>query len=417
MKRIILLTLLLSTFININSQTKEEVVRELTNVFNNVYNNNQTRVEFNEPYLYVYYRQSHKIGNGYSDGYFKFNIKDTRVWYRDWSPSAIVFNSNSGIYQSDVSYYWDNFFGSYRKGSPNEHTSNQLDIMRGDGESVNRISNAIKLLVNIMKNNGTLNRPRSILDDTELVVEKIEFTEPSQKGVLKVGQSGCISVTINNKYSNKALNAAIVVKEVESSNCFEYDQYTTIDEIEGNGKTTFSVPIKANTNAESKSYKFHVSIKYGTKTLKDIDINIGVNNPAKQSVSTNHNKTIRMRRMGSNTYSVSCSVNGLPLDFIFDTGASTVTLSKKQALFMLKNGYLKKEDIKGKNYYSTANGDISVGTVINLRKINISGLILTNVEAAIIDSDNAPLLLGQSALKKLGKVQIDYKNSTLTVIR
>lgn len=52
-----------------------------------------------------------------------------------------------------------------------------------------------------------------------------------------------------------------------------------------------------------------------------------------------------------------------------------------------------------------------------LKKIEISGLVLYNVNASIINNDNAPLLLGQSALSKLGKIQIDYNNSTLTIIR
>ena len=56
-------------------------------------------------------------------------------------------------------------------------------------------------------------------------------------------------------------------------------------------------------------------------------------------------------------------------------------------------------------------------TIVNLKKIEINGLLISNVEAAIIDSDSAPLLLGQSALNRLGKVQIDFKNSTLTLIR
>lgn len=62
-------------------------------------------------------------------------------------------------------------------------------------------------------------------------------------------------------------------------------------------------------------------------------------------------------------------------------------------------------------------GDIATGMVIKLKRIEISGLVLNNVEATIINSDSAPLLLGQSALSRLGKIQIDYRNSTLTIIR
>lgn len=74
-------------------------------------------------------------------------------------------------------------------------------------------------------------------------------------------------------------------------------------------------------------------------------------------------------------------------------------------------------DIIGQTSYQTADGDISIGTTIKLKKIEISGLVLYNIEASIINNDNAPLLLGQSALSKLGKIQIDYNNSTLTIIR
>ena len=89
----------------------------------------------------------------------------------------------------------------------------------------------------------------------------------------------------------------------------------------------------------------------------------------------------------------------------------------KQASFMLRNGYLSSEDIVGSSSYQTASGDITTGMVVKLKKIEISGLVLNNVEATIINSDSAPLLLGQSALSRLGRIQIDYRNSTLTIIR
>jgi len=38
-------------------------------------------------------------------------------------------------------------------------------------------------------------------------------------------------------------------------------------------------------------------------------------------------------------------VNGLSLKFIFDTGASAISLSKSEAVFMLKSGYLSVDDI------------------------------------------------------------------------
>ena len=45
-------------------------------------------------------------------------------------------------------------------------------------------------------------------------------------------------------------------------------------------------------------------------------------------------------------YEVPCNVNGLPLNFIFDTGASTVSISSIEVSFMLKNVVFAKVSIK-----------------------------------------------------------------------
>jgi clan AA aspartic protease (TIGR02281 family) len=112
---------------------------------------------------------------------------------------------------------------------------------------------------------------------------------------------------------------------------------------------------------------------------------------------------------------VKCSVNGLPLHFIFDTGAADVTISRVEATFMFKNEYLSSSDVIGKARYMDANGDISVGTVLNIKKITFGGLELENVRASVVESNNAPLLLGQSVLNRLGKIEIDYDRSVLKI--
>ncbi len=112
---------------------------------------------------------------------------------------------------------------------------------------------------------------------------------------------------------------------------------------------------------------------------------------------------------------VKCTVNGLPLHFVFDTGASDLTMSTVEATFMLKNDYLGSADIVGRQNYMTANGDISEGTVVRLRNVRFAGLSLDNVSASIVSSQQAPLLLGQSVLNKLGKVEIDYAKRVIRV--
>ena len=82
---------------------------------------------------------------------------------------------------------------------------------------------------------------------------------------------------------------------------------------------------------------------------------------------------------------------------------------------MLKNGYLKQEDIEGKEYFSTATGEIREGTIIRLREIKIGDAILRNVKASVAHNQQAPLLLGQSVLERFGIITIDNINSKLFI--
>lgn len=114
---------------------------------------------------------------------------------------------------------------------------------------------------------------------------------------------------------------------------------------------------------------------------------------------------------------VRCMINDLPLHFVFDTGASEVTISTIEASFMLKNGYLSEKDIAGKQKYMTADGYISEGTNIILRKIKLGNLELDNVKASVAMTQKAPLLLGQTVLQRLGKIEIDNSSNVLKVVQ
>ena len=124
---------------------------------------------------------------------------------------------------------------------------------------------------------------------------------------------------------------------------------------------------------------------------------------------------IAVKRSPGGTIEIPCDINGLPLQMIFDTGASDVTISSVEANFMFKNGYLSDKDIKGKKYYQFANGEISAGTVITLREVKIGDAVLRNVEASVVKSQRAPLLLGQSAMERFGTITIDNQNNKLII--
>ncbi len=115
---------------------------------------------------------------------------------------------------------------------------------------------------------------------------------------------------------------------------------------------------------------------------------------------------IKMEKDG-NVYRIPCIINGAKMKLLFDTGASVVSLSLPMAEYLFDNGYISNSDFRGDGQTVVADGKIVDHLKLNLKDIEISGIHLSNVEAVVIASQNAPLLLGQSAIQKLGRYQIN----------
>jgi aspartyl protease family protein len=113
-------------------------------------------------------------------------------------------------------------------------------------------------------------------------------------------------------------------------------------------------------------------------------------------------------------YHIPVEINGVSLYFIFDTGAGLISISSKEAYDLYRQGKLTHEDVIGTANFLNANGDISNGIIINLREVKIGNKILNNVKASVSENLDAPLLVGQSALEKFGKISLDYEKSEIT---
>lgn len=153
---------------------------------------------------------------------------------------------------------------------------------------------------------------------------------------------------------------------------------------------------------QTRSNKSHTTNSRTTKTHMDYKTENTKHSPSK----------VRMKKEYG-VYTVPLKINGMELDFIFDSGAAEITISSAEAIVMLKQGKLKEEDIIGEAYYKIADGTIAEGTVINLRTVQIANKVLHDVQATVVDNIEAPLLLGQSALERFGKISIDYNNLTI----
>ncbi len=112
-----------------------------------------------------------------------------------------------------------------------------------------------------------------------------------------------------------------------------------------------------------------------------------------------------------NTIVIPVKINGVGLDMIFDTGASSTCITVAEAQYLYDKGRLSDEDILDLQAYQTADGNIRVGLRIVLREVSIGESIrLNNIEALVVEDQLAPLLLGQSVLKNFKEVSVDREN-------
>lgn len=92
---------------------------------------------------------------------------------------------------------------------------------------------------------------------------------------------------------------------------------------------------------------------------------------------------------------------------IFDTGCSGVSISILELATLIKHGYITEEDVVGITQAQIADGTVVEKAVVNLRKLKIGDYECYNVEASISENVEAPLLLGNDALKDVESFKVD----------
>ena len=121
-------------------------------------------------------------------------------------------------------------------------------------------------------------------------------------------------------------------------------------------------------------------------------------------------------KFDNSVYKLPVTVNSvIKLDFVLDLGASDVSISPDVFLVLYKSGTIKDEDFVGTQTYQFADGTTAKSNVFNLKSIQLGNITIKDVKAAISNSINSPLLLGQSALKKLNTYRIDNVRNVLIV--
>lgn len=130
---------------------------------------------------------------------------------------------------------------------------------------------------------------------------------------------------------------------------------------------------------------------------------------SKKEISFNKNKEGQIE--------IPCTINTAESNFVYDADVEDILISGKNALFLLKTGKVKPENYSGEQAYSLSDGRIPEGSTLLIDSIEFNGFTLNNVTAVITNSISSPLVIGENTLRTLGKVEVNYKESTLSITK
>lgn len=128
----------------------------------------------------------------------------------------------------------------------------------------------------------------------------------------------------------------------------------------------------------------------------------------RQSVTTDGDIVLPKARDGH--YYMTLDVNGVPVGFVIDTGASQIVLSQEDA----KRIGIKIEDLAYLGSASTANGMVRTASV-RLDTVDLGSMRDENVRAVVNDGEMAGSLLGMTYLGRFDSITI--KNDELILTR
>ena len=98
---------------------------------------------------------------------------------------------------------------------------------------------------------------------------------------------------------------------------------------------------------------------------------------------------------------------------IIDSGAADMMLSPQVAKILVSSGTLTDDDFLPGQLYRLADGRRKKHMRARLRSVTLGNRTFRDVTFSISETDDSPMLLGQSLLERLGKYTIDYHNGLL----
>ena len=108
-------------------------------------------------------------------------------------------------------------------------------------------------------------------------------------------------------------------------------------------------------------------------------------------------------------YYLTLQLDGIPVEFMVDTGATDIVLSHEDA----DRVGIDQENVFYTGLAQTANGTVRTGTV-RVGEVRLGPIADRNVSIAVTEGDMPSSLLGMSYLNRFGSIEIEGGNLTLT---
>jgi gag-polyprotein putative aspartyl protease len=164
--------------------------------------------------------------------------------------------------------------------------------------------------------------------------------------------------------------------------------------------------------------------EFGAKAVRELKIQLGLLPTNASSESSGRSvgygldhhlaeSRIPLASMGGTLVAPVVINNAIKLNFLVDSGASDVSIPADVFSTLVRTNTVIQADITGLRNYKNADGEIFQSKTFVIRSLKIGNLEVLKVAAKVAPA-NAPLLLGQSFLKRFRSWSID--NSTQELI-
>jgi tetratricopeptide (TPR) repeat protein len=170
---------------------------------------------------------------------------------------------------------------------------------------------------------------------------------------------------------------------------------------------------------ENNQYTKALSDLCRSTELQPLYKNIYINDVSMNRHLYTINDTIRIQMIKINSmYYLPVSINGVREEFMLDFGCTSLIIPRQVLDSLEKKGTL---DDHGDFLTDVTSTDVSnVNTTTSAYKLNtlrIGNQLIFDIPVRVVDSKNAPLLLGELIFRRYDKIIINNKTSVLTLIR